>query len=250
MTAYDDALDLDSPVSHWKLGDTATATAVDRKAVQNGVYNNSPTLDVAGLLPANAANNASDNCVTFNGSNQSVTIADNTLYRPTSFSIEFWIKIPASAPADFKGVFFKTSGDSWNDGYGVSWRNQSSVFSLEWWCNNFANAVVIPVSLNETLYVAGTFSGGTIRAYKNGAEVGTPVTGITVTHSTNQMYLSAGASVGGFVNYWMASTLDEVALYGSALSAGSILNHYNSGAGIVVVPPPTLYVSRAPTRLG
>jgi len=236
VTAYDTALDVDSPVSHWKLGEPSGAAAIDRKAVQDGVVTAGTTMGVAGLLTDNTGQNAGDTAMSF-VPNQIVAVADNASHRPASFSAEFWIKIPSSFPADFKGIWFKSSGDSWNDGYGFTWRNPAGTASIEWWCNNFANAVVIPVTgVNEILHVVGTFTGGTIRAYKNGVAVGTPINSITVTHSTNSMYMSAGSTTSGNPFYYMTCTLDEPAIYSSALSAGAIANHYAAAAAPAGAP--------------
>jgi hypothetical protein len=151
--------------------------------------------------------------------------------------VETWVTIPGSAPADFKGVWFKSSGDSWNDGWGFTWRNQAGVYTIEWWCNVYTNAVVIPVTLGETLHMAGTFTAGTARAYKNGAAVGTPVGSITLTQSTNISYIAAGSTTAGSFSYFWPGTFDESAFYNTALPAGSLANHYAVGTQDLVAAP-------------
>ncbi|MDQ3980486.1 MAG: LamG domain-containing protein [Actinomycetota bacterium] len=75
-------------------------------------------------------------------------------------------------------------------------------------------------------HVVGTFNGSTFSLYRNGVKVAetTPAScPCTVDTSVNSLYVGALDSTTG----WFDGGVDEVAVYGSALSASQVQNHYD-----------------------
>jgi len=229
MTAYDTTLDTDSPVSHWKLGEPSGTAAADRKAANAGVYQGTPTLGATGLL---ATNNSTDTAVTLNGKSQYVSIVGASSLQPTSITAEGWVKCTSLASrrtilALADNVFvmsLETTGklrcQIWD---GSTNRTLDSTATL---------------TTGTTYYVGATFNNSTKDwvLYINNAADNT--TNLSITIGWDATTTSAlGAAMGGG-NYF-AGTLDEIAVYNTALSATRMSAHYVAGAGADTTPPAT-----------
>lgn len=89
-------------------------------------------------------------------------------------------------------------------------------------------------------HVAATRSGVVMTLYVDGAQVATTTqTGVTWAGSSVDLTLAAirhTASGPTGTNNYFVGTLDELALYGSALSSARVNTHYTQGAPAVVTP--------------
>jgi hypothetical protein len=87
VTSYPDSF-VATPYAWWRLGEASGTNAVDEMGIQDGTYVNAPTLGVAGALA-----NIADTAVTFNGTDEEVTLGSATLLAgQTDFSIAVWAK--------------------------------------------------------------------------------------------------------------------------------------------------------------
>ena len=78
-----------------------------------------------------------------------------------------------------------------------------------------------------TYHVVVTYDGANSRMYVNGAQVDVePSTGALL---DNAAIFTVGAKSSGGGNF--AGTIDEPAVYNTALSAATVLAHYRSGTG-------------------
>jgi hypothetical protein len=75
--------------------------------------------------------------------------------------------------------------------------------------------------------VVGTYSGTALTLYRNGAKVSEVPTGGALTTVGGNLTLGAFDSAG--VSFYDGQ-IDDLAIYPKALSAGSVLNHYERGA--------------------
>jgi hypothetical protein len=76
------------PYAWWRLGEASGTNAVDEMGIQDGTYVNAPTLGVTGPLA-----NVADTAVTFNGTDEEVTLGSATLLAgQTDFSVAVWAK--------------------------------------------------------------------------------------------------------------------------------------------------------------
>ena len=78
-------------------------------------------------------------------------------------------------------------------------------------------------------HVVGTYDGSNLRLYFNGSEVGS-----ALADSTSIGAFTAALNIGRSPLGGVTGTdcqIDEVAIYGSALSAARVSAHYNAGVG-------------------
>lgn len=85
---------------------------------------------------------------------------------------------------------------------------------------------VAPLAVGTTYHVVGTYDGTTVRLYVNGALVASN-SGATGPLAGTQTYFSVSGQAAG--PYYWAGTLDEAAVYPTALSATRIAAHYATG---------------------
>jgi hypothetical protein len=221
---YNSIIDLDNPIGHWKLGESAGATtAVDRKGNRNGTVSAAGvTFGQTGLL---AANNASDTAALFNPASSGKIDIASTNTAPYSSStaktIEGWIKTtqtnatfrPIFSIANSYGLFVKDGilkSWNWDVGGGQSGEKSSGV------------TVADGVRHHVALTIDGSGNG---QFYVDGQPAGAPVAYAVPGHGT------AGAIGWSTSTQFFDGTLDEVAVYNTALSAARIEAHYDAGAG-------------------
>ena len=217
-TGYNAAVVADSPVSYWRLGEASGTAAADERGANPGAYANSPALGQASLLATDATNTA----VNFDGTNDNVRIANSaTLGLSSPLSLEAWIK-PASLPTSGSFASILTKAES----YSLQFNGPRLEFTIIQ--NGTRRRLQAPsgaIVAGQAYHVVGTYDGATQRLYVNGTQVASAA-------------LTGPASAGGnplYVGSWDGSheffkgTIDEVAVYGSTLSAARVGAHYNDG---------------------
>ena len=217
-TPYDLVIDVDNPISHWKLG-ASTIVAADRKGLTDLPAVNGPIATAAGLITGNDSNNANTFLA---ASTQRFAATDGTdrgiPYNTSETSVEAWVQIPGS-PSITQQIVFRTTGltlailtsrfarVSVTDTGGVV-RNIPSTFALD---------------AGTPYHLAATFDGATLILYINGVEnVQLLVTG-RQSNTTSRPTIATSVGFDGI--------LDEVAWYGTALSPARIQAHYVAGGG-------------------
>jgi hypothetical protein len=203
-------------VSYWRLDETSGTTANDQKSANPGTYTGAYTLNQPGAIV-----NDSDTAVKLSGGYVSIPAASSL--RPSSITIEGWVNLAAVG----YGRIFSTSG-------GVYLQVDSSnhpEFSYKGTDGNQHTVTSSTVlSTGTWYYLAGTVdSSGNVRLYINGALDSSLATGLPIQWGIYGTAIGAyGDGSGGFLN----GTVDEIAVYNTALSATTIQNHYNVGTGI------------------
>jgi DNA-binding beta-propeller fold protein YncE len=206
----------DSPAGYWRLGETSGSTAFDGVGSSSGSYQNSPTLGTAGLL-TNDANTA----VTFNGSNQSVSIPSNGVLSPANtISVEAWIK-PSSLPASgsFRSIVSKA------ESYSLQFNGPLLEFTIiQGSTRRRLQAPSGAVAAGGKYHVVGTYDGTTQKLYINGSLANqAALTGAITTNST-------ALTIGSWSSQeYFSGVIDDAAVYPFALTATQVLNHYNVG---------------------
>lgn len=217
----------DSPVVYWRQGDASGSTMADSSGNSRPAsYVNSPTLGATGALYGD-----SDTAVTYNGTNQygivaSAGAADTALKAISgAFSLECWVKL--SSLTSNRGLF---------DRYGGGGATESSyLFYLvsgkpTFIVRNAGNSdttlqAASALSSGTWTHLVATYDGTNMRIYVNGSLVGSPQASTFSSHNRSTL-LNIGRFVFSSGHY--AGDLDEVAVYGSALSATRISDHYNA----------------------
>lgn len=246
----------DSPVAYWRLGESAGTAAISQanSPALDGVYQNSPTLGVAGAIAGGVGNTA----VAFNGVDEWISVPASSLHGSigAAWTIEAWIN-PTQANPNYTAIvsheyisnplpLVMLYGERTPPG-GISGTRPQAVSlaiydNTQWW------PITDPtdVTLNVWTHYVGTYDGTTLRLYRNGVLV---VSGAA----------SPGASVSNILrigrrwdtdtfSYWPGS-LDEVAVYGTTLSAVRVLAHYNAAPGGVSDAPVLIITITAPPAI-
>ncbi len=222
-SSYADSVLADGPVGYWRLGEApGAAVARDATAAHPGSYGGAPGLGAPGLLSGDP-----DSAARFAGAGY-VSVPDGSGLSPSTLSLEAWVS-PTSLPVvgQFASVVSKT------EGYALQFNGPLLEFTVIQ--NGVRNRLQAPagaVPAGRSSYVAATLGGGAQRLYVNGALVASaPLDGAP---STVVSPLVIGSWDGSFE--MLNGTIDEVAVYATALSAAQIGTHRRAGqAG----PPPS-----------
>lgn len=207
----------DSPVRYWKLDEPSGVTATDTQGNGNGTYVGTPTLAQA---PAIAAGTS----VTF-AAGQYVTATGPLLALPaTTWVIEAWVKKASivngatiysertGAGTGLIGLVINASGF-----LAMNYRNDAG--SLDGYV-----ATSVNVADGNWHHIAARMNGTAVTLFADGGSVGTATRSAGGAMTTNA--LRWGQDNAGTAD-WVGS-LDELALYTTALADARILAHFNA----------------------
>lgn len=213
-SSYRTAVTADSPVAWWRLEETSGSSAADSSGANTGTYQNSPTLGAAGLIAEAGTYGA-----TLNGTNQYVTFADAAAVDVgDTFSIELWLRRAHTTAGTYQ-LF-----DKGDQAMNLKLNSSGALVLAK---VNVAEIVTSTSAITDTNthHVVCTKTGATVKLYLDGVDVTGSVANQTV--SSNALSGAFGASRTGAQPF--PGTLDEVALYNTALSAARVSAHYSAG---------------------
>lgn len=206
----------DSPLAYYRIGEPSGTTMTDSSGnSRNGTYTN-VTLGASSLL-ANDSNTAG----TFSSAYGDV--ADAAWMDVTDFTIEGWVN-PSTVTGNH--AIISRDGNSGSRGWnlyqiGAALRIDNGAAG-----NVQANSIF---TIGATKHVAMTYtaSGTTVRLYVNGSQVQTGTFTLTGTLANNFAIGGSRAGAGNNPAFNpFAGVIDEVAYYGTALSAARLSAHY------------------------
>jgi DNA-binding beta-propeller fold protein YncE len=218
---YAQAVTGDAPVSYWRLNESSGPTAADSVGTNPGTYVGAVP-GAPGLL-ASTTNTAAS----FSGTTQYVRILNSASVAPTArVSVEAWIK-PAAIPAAGAFASIATKAES----YSLQFNGPRLEFTImQSGVRKRLQAPTGAVAAGSVYHVVGTFDGTTQRLYINGAQVASAALTGAITANTNNFLIGAWSATSEFFK----GTIDEVALYSTALTAAQVSNHYNTGTTSLV----------------
>ena len=191
---------------------TTTATDSQGSSTNNGTYTNGPLLNQPGALTGDTNRSS-----LFDGVNDHVTVphASTLNLGDGPLTLEAWIK--RSNTSDGSIIEKGSSGGAyeiWISGNRLTLRSPG-----------VADIVQSTTTIADTNWhhVVGTKDGATSRLYIDGVDRTGTVTNQTMVNHTFPLELSGGPRFAG--------QLDEAAIYSSALSAATVLDHYRAGSG-------------------
>ena len=217
-TSYrDTVLGQNGLVSYWRLGETSGTTAADSKATNNGTYLNGVTLGAPGAI-ANDPNTAA----AFNGTTNKISLP--TLSTTGDFTIEGWTYLTSASSTN--QTMYGTTGNARllarpgtpgtpTAAYAGVWLNGTEYYLQP---NSVASNV------NTWVYWVMTRQGNTLTLYRNGAQIGQR----TDLPSTATANISGWIGAQGGNTYFLTGSIDDVAVYSSALSPAAVTNHYKA----------------------
>lgn len=210
-------------VAFWQLNDSiGSGTAHDSGPNAINGTANSVTFGVTGQGGQNAAQ--------FNGTSSYVTFPNSSsITSLTAWSIEGWAYITTLTDACIFSDVYSSSNimldlELENDGHGgtshvpfVGYFNLSG--GTGW---HFADGSST-LSLNQWVYMVGTWDGTTIKLYVNGSLVGSSTPGVAPPTASGNGFVM-GRKYSG--TPYLTGSLQYVAIYNRALSATEVSNHY------------------------
>jgi hypothetical protein len=222
MTYYREVM-ADSPVAYWRLGEASGTTAVDAIGSYNGTYVSSPTLGVEGAVVGNTA-------VTLGGSSY-ISLGDVLDMGTSDWTIEGWVK---TTDSDF-AVFSKSVTAAGNGRYGVYYTggNLNALFDPP-------SGDVVLASWASTIpkngswhHIAATFNRDELmKLYCDGAlRASTSISAYNGEDLQSNFLANIGAyqnalNTGVYELLNLVGSIDEVAIYNTALSPARIAAHY------------------------
>ena len=212
---YQSAVTADAPVGYWRLGDTGTGVSAVVGPAGTAVGGVTST---AGALVGDA-----DAARSFDGSTGFISVPSATPLNPTGdLTVEAW----ARANVVHGGAVVQKSGarrDSvrqYRQSMNTRGHMRGTVF-----VGGTAYAVTAPASATPGAWthLVLTRSAGTLSLYVNGTLAATAAS--TGSLNTTSSILGIGRS-GESATSWFNGSIDEVAVYGQALTASRVAAHY------------------------
>jgi RHS repeat-associated protein len=212
-----------APSGYWRLGETSGTTAADASGnAHTGTYTGGFTLGATGALTGDT-----DKAVTFNGTTGYVNAGSVGAGQSSTFSAEAWIKGSATT-----GRYFVAEGSTSTTTpyWGLATDGTTGTKAIFTVRDNAG--VTATVTGTKTImdgawhHVVGVRSGSTFSLYVDGApDATTTATLGSITLNATVVGALKRTAVSNFFN----GSIDEAAIYPTALSAATIGRHYYNG---------------------
>lgn len=235
-SAYGRAVAADTPVSWWRLGDQSGSPAIDQQSANAGIYGGTVTYGEPSLIGGDTGNKAA----AFNGVNGTVRVADsNSLDLRSAITLEAWIK-PTSIPASGNFASILTKAES----YTLQFNGPRLEFTvIQSGTRRRVQAPAGAIVAGGSYHVVGTYDGANQRLYVNGTQVATAALTGAASVTSNPLQL---ASWDGTLEFFRG-TLDEVAVYGTTLSASQVRTHFDAASTATLDAPSDLTAAATST---
>jgi hypothetical protein len=224
-------------VGYWRLGETSGTSAADAAGTHTATYTGGYTLGQPSLVTTDT-----NPSVALNGTG-SVGVPDATdLKFAGPFSLEAWIR-PTSLPAAGAFASVLTKAES----YSLQFNGPQLEYTIIQ--NGVRQRLKAPagsIAAGSTYHVVGSYDGTTQRLYLNGKMVSSAALSGAATSTTNPLTIGSWNGSGEY----FSGRVDDVAVYGKALSAVQVSNHYTAGAGGPAPTTQTVSVTTTGTGTG
>ena len=229
--AYGKAVLAGGPLGYWRLDDASPTSCVLDASGHNldGVGGGGVTAGQPGALGSNP-----DTALGFNGSTGYVSLGDPSALQPQQVSVEAWVNT-TSTPGSLNTIVRKR-------GYGYDlYLNQNGKPSFNIIDSN-VNVYTVTgagsVADGHWHYLVGTYNGSQVCLYVDGVAAG-------ACHAAGAIYYSSDMVAigrdGGYAGNYFTGRIDEVAIYGRALTAAEVQGHYTVGSCPAAPAPSDAY---------
>lgn len=229
--AYGTAVSGDAPDLYWRLNEAAGTTASDASASgQNGALAGSVTWNAAGAVAGGTA-------AAFDGKT-GVVVNTQTATSPSKYSAELWFKSTSTAGGKLIGFGNAASGNSTKYDRQVVLLNTGR---LQFGVNPGTRALAETTTAfndGQWHHVVATQSTDGMKLYVDSVLA---ASNAATTAQSNTGYWRVGGDVtfGGTSSNFVNATIDEVAVYPSALPAEKIEAHFTASGRELANKPPT-----------
>ncbi len=225
MSTYSDAVLADAPIVYWRLGDSGSSAADFTGGGSTGTLAGTITTGLAGALL-----NDPDASMSFDGSTGQISVSDTSTLRlnQAAWSIEFWFYWNTMTGGTFPNIVSKGTGSSSGVGWQVYMDGSGGGCLFKRDNINVNSAPQKTFGIGAWNHAVWVYTGSDMLFYSQGQYVGHEAH--TWANNTDTSSLVIGGT-----NKWPGK-LDEIALYGSALSADRVAAHFNALAAPPSVP--------------
>jgi hypothetical protein len=182
------------------------------------------------LINGSTFNSANLGSIQFDGTNDYVTIPDNSTQRSQNFTLSVWVRFNAFRP--FNTLITKPQfAPPWPPPF-LSWllRVNSSnqlEFSIGSSTTFFLSNATFNFSLDTIYNIVGTYDGTTLRAYINTSLVITSAVSTTINYTSQPIIVGAGHGTNPIGNDVMNGSIYSVSVYNRALTSQEVLKNFN-----------------------
>ena len=231
---YGKAVYDDNPVLYWRLDDTSTSAKDSGPNASPGTYSGSVTHGVTGAISGNP-----DTATSFDS--QAVVGSNQQFSNPTTYSLETWFKTTTNVGGKLIGFGNQQTGLSSSYDRHVYMQDDGKLAFGVW--TGQTNLAITSSAYNDGSWhhVVAEQSSDGMKLYVDGILQAT-------NPQTSQQAYDGYWRIGGDVTWnssspYFAGTLDEAAVYDTALSPAEVQKHYNLGSSVVNVPPVAAFTS-------
>jgi len=235
--AYGAAVRAADPDLYWRLDETSGTTANDISPNEvSGTYRGGVTLGTAGALAGVPGTG-----VTFDGASGLLS-SDRAFVNPTTYSEELWFSTTTGNGGKLIG--FGRANEGLSSSYDRHvYLEHSGQLTFGTYTGQL-NTITSPLAYNDGAWhhLVATQSSAGMRLFVDGVLVGTnPQTGA----ESYTGYWRVGSDNTWAAQPYFDGRIDEVAVYGTALSAETVAQHYalGSGTGPANQPPVAAFAS-------
>ena len=207
-----------APIAYWKFDEGVGSTAYDSMGSNNG------TLAAGSSAPtwADESQCISGKCLSFDGTNDYITMSNVNLGSTNGFTVSFWIN-PLTYSNTRMPLSFRDSSSNWFRFFQDSSNNTGGTFETDQSPGEIGNKRT-KVDNNEWQHIVITWNGTSLNTYKNGVVYQNTVSAPFTFGSFATLYLG---SYNG-QNYFYNGLLDDIKFYNYARTADQIKQDYNS----------------------
>lgn len=221
-----------APIAEYRFDETSGSTVTDSSGNNlSGALNGGVTVGGSGQVCTG---------YNFNGSNAFVSVPNTTLLNPTKITVAAWVRHSTDPIKSWETIVAK--GDSayrlhLNGGCSINSPNPAGgiSFAVNGGCGTAdINSQIVPKA-GRWYHVVGTYDGAAIKIYVDGTLQASAAYASTVGSNGFPLYIGENAERTG---RFFSGDIDEVKIYGVALSAAQIAAGYaNEKGNLPSVPP-------------
>ncbi len=223
-SVYASTILADHPVGYWRLDESGGTLAGDSSGSgNNGSYRGGYVLGVVGVSAGTTA-------ASLDGSSGYVAVSStSSLNTGDSFTLEAFVKRASSSSSRADTILSKGAGSYW---FGFD-RDRITLWQHTGGSSPIATANVLSTDTSSYHYYAVTKSGSSVHIYIDGVDRTGSTSTATLTNNREPLDIGQNTSNREF----LSGSIDEAAVYPTALSGSRIQAHYN--ASIAIAPPTT-----------
>ena len=216
----------DSPLAYWRVDEASGTTAFDLSGNGNdATYTGNVTLGQSGALIGDP-----DTAVKLDGASGYIDVGNTfNFVGNAAYTLEIWAQ-PENINTSYQRLFSRENPTSPREGYlvfaRVEYAADPSTFSMERWASNATDQCPQTTAITQVWHhFVATYDGSTSRIYLDGALTASQPAPIALNATSASLFI--GASAFDSAAYFNG-LVDEVAVYGAALSATRIAAHYHA----------------------